>query len=48
VQWIVVASLVALVVLAGVQLIGARTSDKLNQTASDVANPANLTNHMGR
>jgi len=47
VQWVVVAAAIAAVVVTGVQLIGTRTSTKFNQTASDVANPAELTKHMG-
>ena len=47
VQWVVVASLVVLAVFSTVQLIGPRTNTKLNQTASDLANPAELTKHMG-
>ena len=47
VQWIVVAALVVLVVFASVRLIGTGSTTKMNQTASDLANPTNLTKHMG-
>ena len=47
VQWAVVAALVVLVVFASVRLVGTRSSTKMSQTASDLANPTNLTQHMG-
>jgi negative regulator of sigma E activity len=46
-QWIVVAALVVLAVFAGVQLVGQGTKSKMSQTGSDLANPVNLTKHMG-
>ena len=47
VQWIVVAALVVLAVFFTVRLVGTGSSAKMNQTASDLANPTNLTKHMG-
>ena len=47
VQWIIVAAAVFLAIIAGVTLIGTRTNNKLNQTATDVADPASLTNRFG-
>ena len=47
VQWCVVAAAIAAVVVTGVQFVGTNTNTKMNQTASDLANPANLTQHMG-
>jgi hypothetical protein len=47
VQWCVVAAAVFLVVVAGVTLLGTRTNNKLNETASDMANPVNLTTRFG-
>jgi hypothetical protein len=47
VQWCVMAALIILGVVAGVSAIGPRASTKLNQTATDVANPANLTTRFG-
>jgi hypothetical protein len=47
VQWIVVAALILLVVFASVRLIGTGSSTKMTQTAADLANPTNLTTHMG-
>jgi Flp pilus assembly pilin Flp len=47
VQWIVVAALIVLVVFATVQVVGNRSSTKMNQTATDLTNPTNLTKHMG-
>ncbi len=41
-QYATVAALIALAAVAGVTLVGSRTNNKLNQTASDVANPAAL------
>jgi hypothetical protein len=43
VQWVVLTVLIFLVVLAGVTSLGSRTSDKLDQTGQDLADPANLT-----
>jgi len=46
-QWVVVAALLALAIIAGVTLMGTRTNNKLNQTASDVGNPKALTQRFG-
>jgi hypothetical protein len=46
-QYVLVAALIFLVVVAGVTLMGSRTNTKLNQTASDVGNPAALTQRFG-
>jgi len=47
VQWAVVAAVIALVVVAGVTVVGTRANNKLNQTATDVANPTSLTTRFG-
>jgi len=47
VQWVVVAALVTLAIVAGVTLVGTRTNNKMNQTASDVGNPSSLTQRFG-
>lgn len=47
VQWIFIAALLVLAVVAGVTLVGTRTSTKLSQTATDVANPQSLTTRFG-
>ncbi len=47
VQWCVMAALIALAVIVGVTNVGSRTSTKLNQTATDVGNPKNLTTRFG-
>jgi outer membrane murein-binding lipoprotein Lpp len=46
-QWVVVAALLTLAIVAGVTLIGTRTNNKMNQTASDVGNPSALTQRFG-
>lgn len=46
-QYATVAALIALAVVAGITLVGTRTNTKLGQTASDVANPAALTQRFG-
>jgi Flp pilus assembly pilin Flp len=46
-QYATVAALIALAVVAGVTLVGSRANNKLNQTASDVANPAALKQRFG-
>jgi len=46
-QYVLVAALIFLVVVAGVTIMGSRTNTKLNQTASDVGNPAALTQRFG-
>jgi hypothetical protein len=47
VQWVVIAALVLLGIVAGVTLIGTRTNTKLGQTATDMANPQSLTTRFG-
>lgn len=47
VQWVVVAALLALAVVAGVTLVGTRANNKLNETATDVATPSSLTQRFG-
>jgi len=47
VQWVVVAALVTLAIVAGVTLVGTRTNNKMNQTASDVGNQSSLTQRFG-
>ena len=47
VQWVVVAALLTLALVAGVTVMGSRTNTKLNQTASDVGNPSALTQRFG-
>ena len=46
-QYATVLALVTLAVVAGVTLLGSRANNKLNQTASDVGNPAALTQRFG-
>jgi hypothetical protein len=46
-QWVVVAALLILALMAGVTVMGTRTNNKLNQTAGDVANPSALTQRFG-
>jgi Flp pilus assembly pilin Flp len=46
-QYVLVAGLIVLVVVAGITLMGSGTNTKLNQTASDVANPKELTKRFG-
>lgn len=47
VQWIIIAALLVLAVVAGVTAVGTRTNNKLNETAADVGNPAALTQRFG-
>jgi len=47
VQWIVIAALIVLAIVGTVAMIGTRTSTKLNETATDVANPTSLKNRFG-
>jgi Flp pilus assembly pilin Flp len=47
VQWIVVAGIVVLALVAGVTLLGTRTNTKLNETATDVGNPKSLVSRFG-
>jgi hypothetical protein len=46
-QWILVAAFIALAVVGSLVTLGTRTTVKLNQTATDVANPASLKNRFG-
>jgi Flp pilus assembly pilin Flp len=46
-QYATVLALVTLAVVAGVTLLGRGANNKLNQTASDVGNPAALTQRFG-
>jgi len=47
IQWIVVASVTFLVIIGSVHLIGQRTDNKLDQTASDLTDPHLLTKRFG-
>jgi hypothetical protein len=47
VQWIVVAALIFLAVVVAATTMGTRANNKLNQTATDVGNPASLTTRFG-
>ena len=47
VQWIILAALIILVIAGTVANLGTRANVKLNQTATDVANPASLKNRFG-
>jgi Flp pilus assembly pilin Flp len=47
VQWVLIAAVITLGVVAGVTLIGTNTTVKLNQTATDVATPSSLTTRFG-
>jgi Flp pilus assembly pilin Flp len=47
IQWVVVAGLIFLVVLAGITLLGTRTNSAMNQTANDVVDPKALTQRFG-
>jgi Flp pilus assembly pilin Flp len=47
VQWVVIAALITLSIVAGVSVLGGRTSIKLNETATDVADPHELTHRFG-
>ncbi len=46
-QWIVIAAVIALAIVGTVATLGSRTSTKLNETATDVANPVSLKNRFG-
>jgi len=46
-QYLIVAVAIFMVVIAGFTLMTTNTNTKLNQTASDVANPTNLTTRFG-
>jgi uncharacterized integral membrane protein len=47
VQWIVIAGAMVLAIAATIVTLGNRTNTKLNETATDVANPASLKNRFG-
>ena len=47
VQYIIVAALIFMVVIVGFSLMATNTNTKMNQTATDVADPANLTTRFG-
>lgn len=47
VQWCVLAALITLAIVATVTTVGSRTSTKLNESATDLANPKNLTTRFG-
>lgn len=47
VQWCVMAALITVAIVGAVSVIGTRNSTKLNQTATDLANPASLTTRFG-
>ena len=47
VEWCVVAALIILVIVASVALVGNWTNAKLNETASDLTNPASLKARFG-
>ena len=46
-QWCVVAALITLAIVASITLVGNRTNTKLNQTATDIADPTSLTARFG-
>lgn len=47
IQWIVVASLIAMALFVGVQMVGNATNTKMGQSATDLTDPAKLTKRMG-
>jgi Flp pilus assembly pilin Flp len=47
IQWVVIAAVITLAVMATIPLLGGRTSNKLDQTATDVSDPAKLTKRFG-
>jgi len=47
VQYIMMAAAIFLVIVVGMATLGTKTNTKLNQTASDVADPKNLTTRFG-
>lgn len=47
VQWVVIAAATVLALFVTIQIIGSRTSTKLNETVTDVGNPKNLTTRFG-
>ncbi len=46
-QWCLVAVAIFLVIVATITTLGNNTNTKLNQTATDLANPKNLTTRFG-
>lgn len=46
-QWVVVAALIVLALIGSVALLGTRANNKLNETATDMANPQSLTTRFG-
>lgn len=46
-QYVLVAAAIFLVIVVGMATMGTRANTKLNQTASDVANPQQLTTRFG-
>ncbi len=46
VEWCVVAALLILVVVISVRAMGTTVNSELNDTAGDIANPANLKNRF--
>lgn len=47
VQTCLIVAVITLAIVASVTLVGSRANTKLNQTATDVANPASLTSRFG-
>jgi len=47
VQYVLLAALICLGVVAGIATVGSRTSTKLNQSATDFGNPTSLTTRFG-
>jgi Flp pilus assembly pilin Flp len=47
VQTVLIAAVVTLAIVGGFALLGTRANTKLNQTATDVANPQSLTTRFG-
>jgi Flp pilus assembly pilin Flp len=46
-QWCIVAVAITLVIVAAITILGNNTNTKLNQTATDLSNPHNLTTRFG-
>ena len=46
-QWILIAGAIVLAIAGTIATLGNRTSTKLNETATDVANPVSLKNRFG-
>jgi Flp pilus assembly pilin Flp len=47
IQYVVILAVIALVVVAGITLVGSNANTKLNQSATDVASPQSLTTRFG-